>query len=286
MRRLVLIPILVAAAVGACSQSLTHDLSGAGGTGTGGVGATGGVVVGSGGSGGSQSLCATLASDYQVAVVAAQACTGGLDAQCQQVIPSSLSACGSCPTYVTDPSEPNAIQQAWLAAGCNNANPAPPCFDGQCPTVYSGICVIVLDTNHGACVSTTTPGTGGSSPDGGSPCEGISQKYAAVLPLAKSCTPGATDQCGQLVPTELAVCSAGCTAYVNDATELNTLRQQWNNAGCSSGPWFGGGGFTGSQQPDGTVSCPNVRCQQPLGGGCATSDAGGASCVATGYAPL
>jgi hypothetical protein len=274
MRTVLLLPVLVSVALGACSQSLTHGMSGAGGTATGGTGATGGgFATGTGGAGGlAGSLCAGLATQYLSAVAAQQACTGGaLTDQCQQVVPSALSVCGACPTYVNDATQPSALQQAWELAGCNKTDPAVPCFDGACPPAYGGTCLIAGQTNHGTCVAVTTPGTGGSSPDGGgSPCAGLSQKYAALLPLVKSCTPGAANQCAQLVPTELAVCSAGCTTYVNDATELNGLRQQWTAAGCSSG----------------TVSCPAIRCQQTLAGGCATADSGGAFCIVTDYAPL
>ncbi|HEY4188062.1 MAG TPA: hypothetical protein VGP07_23505 [Polyangia bacterium] len=286
MRRLLLALFLSGATLGACSQSLPGKPSGTGGTGAG-EGGTGGVTAGGGGAGGI-SPCASLASAYQSALAAAQDCGLGQSGQCQELMPTALSACGACSTYVNDSSSLSAIRQAWTAAGC--AGVAVPCFsDGACPNLVPSLCVAGPEANRGICAASASDagGAGGSSPDGGASavCEGLIQKYAAALWNAKSCSPSAADQCGTLVPTELAVCTAGCMAYVNDPTEVNAVRLEWDNAGCAAGGGLGLGGFSGTSQGNGMVSCPVVRCSTAVSGACVAGDAGGTVCSTT-YGPI
>jgi hypothetical protein len=191
---------------------------------------------------------------------------------------------------VNDASSLSSIRQAWTAAGC--AGLAGPCVsDGACPNLTPSVCAVVLDTNRGACVAMAAPpgtgGAGGSSPDGGvnAVCADLIQKYGAALSDARSCTPDAAAQCGNLVPTELAVCTAGCMAYVNDATQVAAVRQAWNDAGCAAGGGLGLGGFAGTIQGNGTVSCPKVTCAPAVSGACTVGDSGGAACGTT-YGPI
>ncbi|HEY4394096.1 MAG TPA: hypothetical protein VGP64_08540 [Polyangia bacterium] len=73
-------------------------------------------------------------------------------------------------------------------------------------------------------------GTGGQG--GAASCDALATEYATELTAAKSCSPGAANQCQQLVDTTLPC--AGCKTYVNDATNLNALASQWTAAGCAS----------------------------------------------------
>ena len=90
MRSSLMLSILVAAALGACGQSLTTDKTGTGGSGTATGGATGGSGPGAGGSGGSVvAVCNTLTAEYQSALTAAESCQVGASGQCQQIVERS-----------------------------------------------------------------------------------------------------------------------------------------------------------------------------------------------------
>jgi len=97
MRSLLSISLACLIGIGACSQSLTNDMSGTGGTGgvktgTGGEGAnTRGGSGGSAGGTGGQSLCDTLVAQYQTALTAARSCAIGGTGQCQQLVNVALS---------------------------------------------------------------------------------------------------------------------------------------------------------------------------------------------------
>jgi len=90
-------------------------------------------------------------------------------------------------------------------------------------------------------------------------------EYAAAMPEARACTPGAANQCQVLVETTLSVCP-GCSTYVNDATKLNEIRQAWTNAGCAA--------VTG-------IACPAILCIAPGPVTCAATDSGppGGTCT-------
>jgi hypothetical protein len=267
MRSLIGLSVLAAAALGACTQSLTGHMSGTGGSPMG-IGNTGGSFAGTGGAGVDlASVCSDLASQYQSAIVVAQTCQAGQSGQCQTLIDATLSICGACPTYVNDPSKPLAIQQAWLAAGCTKL-PPPPCVQVLCAKPVNAVCGVVLDTNRGTCVPGPS-GTGGSSPDAGPSCDDLVQAYATALSAARSCTYGVDGQCGHSVPQSLSICTAGCFAYVNDPTPLNTIRQAWDAANC------------GKAQ----VACPAVACAPTTAGACSPADGGGATCTPVENAP-
>jgi hypothetical protein len=167
MRTVLVISFAFAAALGGCGQSLTHDMTGTGGTGagTGGVPATGGAggrFVETGGTAGTApAVCDALAAEYQTAFASAETCQVGASGQCQQQYRSSLSGC-SCPAYVNDSSGLAAIQAAWQAAGCQV--PGPACF-AACPVALNTTCVSVDGGTLGTC--SYVPGTGGVSGTGG-----------------------------------------------------------------------------------------------------------------------
>ena len=50
-------------------------------------------------------------------------------------------------------------------------------------------------------------GQGGQSVDSGVTCAELANEYSAALPAAEACTPGAANQCQQLVPLTLSICS-------------------------------------------------------------------------------
>ena len=76
-------------------------------------------------------------------------------------------------------------------------------------------------------VRIVTPIDGGPVSDGGSVCDDLRAEYNAALPGAGDCTPGAPDQCSQMVRTVVGVppaCDPNCMQmYVNDATALTAL---------------------------------------------------------------
>ena len=281
--------ILLAAALGACGQSLTTDHTGTGGSGTGGSGtatggATGGSGPGAGGSGGSVApVCTTLAAEYQSALGAAESCQVGASGQCQEIVGGALSGC-SCPVYVTDTSALATIQSTWQAAGC--AATEPPCVL-LCPAALNRTCVSTDGGSAGFC--SYVPGTGGTSGTGGnggtggtggaggspvdgglSDCGTLVSEYAAVLIGARSCTAGATGQCGKAVPSSLSPCSAGCnTTFVTDSSVLDSIQTKWDAAGCGSVPTL----------------CPQIACLPAVSAACVASDAGGSVC-STGYQPI
>ncbi|HVY38952.1 MAG TPA: hypothetical protein VHM31_13500 [Polyangia bacterium] len=299
MRTHLWLSIGLAASLGACSQSLSGNLTGAGGagamadneTGSGGkVGAGSGGKVGTGAGGTTgydAAVCAGISAEYDAAMTAALTCTAGATGQCMQVVRGSLSPCGiACPAFVTDASKLNVIEKMWVAANCDRPVPAPPCVSvGQCPAGIADVCIAGAD-GRGVC-SYAGGGTGGSSggtggrgasgaggstaADAGVPdetCAAYASKYAAALNLQKSCTVNAANQCAHAVAPSLSVCSGGCTTYVNDSTELDLIRQLWQEAGCNRA----------------TVACPAIACLPPAGSVCTQTDAGGGTC--TSYYPL
>ena len=277
MRWSFLLSILVAVAPGACGQPLTTDKTGTGGPGTGGsgtgTGATGGSNPGTGGSGGSIApVCNTLTAEYQSALTAAASCQVGASGQCQQIVSTGV-GCG-CPIYVTDTSALATIDNDWQAAGC--ATPAPPCTI-PCVAAPNSICVPTDGGSAGVCSyvpgtsgANGTGGDGGTSGAGGSPVDGglsacgtLASEYAAVLIGSKSCTAGAAGQCGQAVPPSLSPCFSSCTELVTDSSVLDSIRTEWDAAGCGNVP----------------VNCPRIACPPGVNATCVPSDAGGSICV-------
>jgi hypothetical protein len=268
----------VAGLLAACSsQPLTGNMTGTGGTGTG-AGATGGVSnLGTGGTGGAAAACLDLANQYRQALTAAQACDVGAAGDCQQLVTGGLSICGAPPTYVTDSSKLSVLQQLWNQENCLDVLPRVPCPLLLPVNPSSSVCVAADGGTRGSCSdvyggtggSTGTGGsigTGGAPGDGGvSSCNALAEKYAAVLAIQESCSTGAPGQCGQSVPPSLLPCRSACVQFVNDATDLNAIRDLWDQQGCNSNV---------------AVACPAIACAPANGQTCNPTDAGGGRCGA------
>jgi hypothetical protein len=85
------------------------------------------------------------------------------------------------------------------------------------------------------------------------------------VPVAESCTPGATHQCEQEALTAALTGCPGCSQYVNDNSTLNALRALYAQQGCPH-----------------TVVCPAILCIQPRAAECVASSsaASGGTCMA------
>ena len=129
---------------------------------------TGGAGASIGGAGG-QSVCDSLSAGYQMAVNAAQSCAIGGTGQCQQIVSAAVGSCGCVP--VADASMPNAIQQAWQAAGCPLITSEPACAQGPCRS-SAGFCgpdPADSTGTRGICTygNGASGGTGGQADTGG-----------------------------------------------------------------------------------------------------------------------
>jgi hypothetical protein len=264
MRTSLMFSILVAAATGACSQSLASHMSGTGGAGS-----------GNGGQGGyDETVCNTLTAEYQSAVVAAETCQVGASGQCQQSVPSALSGC-SCPTYITDNSTVYKIRGAWDDARCPVqmracATSCPIAANTTCVSTdggSTGVCSYVPGTgggSGGAIGAGDAIGAGGSSLDAGyDVCGSLAAEYGLALLDAKSCMPNEGVECATPVPASLSPCG-GCNDYVTSSIVLDGIRQKWLAAGCANVKVF----------------CPKIACVQPRSAMCASTDAGVSVCTA------
>ena len=104
----------------------------------------------------------------------------------------------------------------------------------------------------------------GTGPDAGETCAQLETDYSAALTAARKCTPGAADQCQQLV--DLSVSCPGCKGYVNDATTLNTIATEWKNQDCKAGV------------------CPAIACIAPGTGVCQSTSGGPGETCQSGLA--
>jgi len=99
----------------------------------------------------------------------------------------------------------------------------------------------------------------GTGKDGGETCAELETDYSDALTAARKCTPGAANQCQQLV--DLSISCPGCKGYVNDATTLDTIAGKWKDQNCK-------GGF-----------CPAIACIAPGTGVCMSTSGGpGGTC--------
>ncbi len=97
-------------------------------------------------------------------------------------------------------------------------------------------------------------GTGGGGGQGGDKgCNALESDYSTALTAAKKCTPGATNQCQQLVNNSLAC--PGCKQYVNDTTALSAIQTAWDNQNCSAVPH----------------ACPAIACVVPTTSVCTST---------------
>jgi hypothetical protein len=103
-------------------------------------------------------------------------------------------------------------------------------------------------------------GAGGSGPS----CSSIQKAFAIALANAKSCVVGATGYCGVTTPDKL---DCGCPTHVNDTKEIDPIRTQWAQSGCSSGV------------------CPGLLCIAYKGAVCAVPS-GGTAAVCTDTSTL
>ncbi len=78
-------------------------------------------------------------------------------------------------------------------------------------------------------------GAGGSGPT----CTQMQKAFVAALANAKSCVVGGTGYCGVVTSDKL---DCGCPTHVNDTKDIDPIRTQWAQSGCSSGV------------------CPNIAC--------------------------
>lgn len=90
-------------------------------------------------------------------------------------------------------------------------------------------------------------GTGGDkgNNDGGESCGQLESDYANALTDARSCTPGAQNQCQKLVDSSISC--PGCKQYVNDTTTLDAITAAWDAANCGATPH----------------ACPAIACVVP-----------------------
>jgi len=91
---------------------------------------------------------------------------------------------------------------------------------------------------------TGTGGAGGSGPT----CTQLQKQFAAALADAKMCVVGGTGYCGVVTSDKL---DCGCPTHVNDTKNIDPIRTQWAQSGCSSGV------------------CPNIACLVYKGATCA-----------------
>ena len=87
-------------------------------------------------------------------------------------------------------------------------------------------------------------GSGGSGPS----CTSIQKAFVAALADAKMCVVGGTGYCGVVTSDKL---DCGCPTHVNDTKNIDPIRTQWAQSGCSSGV------------------CPNIACLVYKGATCA-----------------
>jgi hypothetical protein len=99
-------------------------------------------------------------------------------------------------------------------------------------------------------------GSGGQPIDGGESCDQLVTDYANAFAAARTCTPGAANQCQQLAAPTLTTC-APCPQYVNDTTKLTAIQAEWRAQGCAL-----------------PILCPQIACILPGPSTCLSNDAG------------
>jgi hypothetical protein len=248
--------LLGVAWIGACSQPLTDASRGTGG-------AAGRPPAGTGGAAGDAAAvdCSALQLEYQAILDAARACDPTAAAPCSGSVRQDLSVCDDCFVFVGDASKPYAAAQAWHASGCDDASPVG-CGPISCEPVVYTLCVPNGDGTGTCKVEPSAPRRDG----GAAECAALADAYATALARAAACSPGGTvAPCAQDVLDSLTPCPGACEVYVSDSTELDALRSKWDQIGCYD-------------NPDSPEICTDFRCPRALGGMCAETDGGAASC--------
>jgi hypothetical protein len=90
----------------------------------------------------------------------------------------------------------------------------------------------------------------------GGMCATIEADYIKALQRARTCDPMAKNQCGQSRATTLGC--PGCSAWVTSAVEVDSIRAQWDAAGCAQCKRI----------------CPLIACKLPTVGECRTGRGG------------
>jgi hypothetical protein len=139
------------------------------------------------------------------------------------------------------------------------------CCNAACGicTPPDGACVQGCIVDAGAGDAGGSGGQGGGHADAGKEtCDQLVTDYANALAPARACMPAAANQCQTLVQDTLSSCT-GCQQYVNDATRLNAIRNQWMSQGCLQ---------TG-------IVCPAILCVLPGPTKCIAGDSGAGMCT-------
>lgn len=99
------------------------------------------------------------------------------------------------------------------------------------------------------------PGTGGAGGVNPATCNAMFAQYANEMPNAKMCLVGSiVPQCQTGVSSSLG-CGSNCITYVQNATTLHQIANNWQAAGCASL----------------IVACPAIACINPQPGICTIS---------------
>ncbi len=126
----------------------------------------------------------------------------------------------------------------YLAAGCSST--ATPMSDGSAGSTGAG---------------GSTGGGGASGADAGDVCVSLMTTYAAAYQRAIACNPYINSlQCTQVASPSLPC--QGCVQHVNDTTELDQIRAQYDAAKCPP------------------VPCPAIPCHTAGTGACLATDGG------------
>ena len=112
-------------------------------------------------------------------------------------------------------------------------------------------CLNSVRCGTGAGGDIATGGTSGADAGDSALCSQLTDAYSAAVTAALACTPGAPNQCQAVVaiaPTACPGAVCGGQEHVNDATEVETLREEWLSA-C---------------EPGVHVGCVGIACDPPL----------------------
>jgi hypothetical protein len=96
--------------------------------------------------GGEMPSCSVIATQYTQTLADAQVCDVGASNECQNLVPSSLSACPVCMTYANVSLTLDTLKADWVQQNCGASSGTCPALTCQQPT--SGSCA-----SGGTCVS-------------------------------------------------------------------------------------------------------------------------------------
>jgi hypothetical protein len=123
---------------------------------------------------------------------------------------------------------------------------------------------------QGGLAGYTGSGIAGMVVASGFTCAELEAQYAAAIPAAKACTPGAANQCQTVGGLTLGIC-AGCWGYLNDVTALNAIYAKWTAQWCNVST----GGLT----------CPPTSCNNGSPQVCSPTDGAAPGGVCTDMFP-